>query len=146
MMNHEEAMAVVAQGDRAQLGDLKPALNALYDRIQILERQRDAAITSKLTVAMPDNKIALAVHEILEELMFATNKFGPLKSPHEGLGVLTEEYEEIKDWVKLKEEMRLPADGRLEAKQVAAVALRFMLDCCGEKRFSKEAARTLMAA
>jgi hypothetical protein len=129
-MKHEEAMAVAARGDRAELKDLVPALSALFDRVRHLERARDAAHESRMAVAMPDGVTAVAVNEIMEEFHAALTAHGPLYSPHEGLGVLREEYLELEEWIMLKPCKRDPLKGRGEAKQVAAVALRFMLDCC----------------
>lgn len=98
-----------------------------------LESLRAQLEKRRLNVAMPDGRTALAVNEIVQEMMEALQNHGPLASPHEGLGVLLEEFEELKDWVKMKECRRDPIAGRAEAKQVAAVALRFMLDCCDPK-------------
>ncbi len=110
--------------------DAMLTLAAKDAEISALRAQVLAQDVRRLNVAMPDGRTALAVNEIVQEMLGATEKHGPLHSPHEGLGVLLEEFEELKDWIKLKEEKRDPLAGRREAMQVAAVALRFMLDCC----------------
>ena len=71
-----------------------------------------------------------AVDEAIKELLRATAKFGPFNSPHEGYAVILEELDELWDEIKSKDGF---ASGRLqkEAVQVAAMALRFLYDCCG---------------
>ena len=67
-----------------------------------------------------------AVILVEDELENAEEKFGPFKNVHEGYAVILEELDELWDEIKKKN----PDKGRLrdEAKQVAAMALRFMLD------------------
>lgn len=63
-----------------------------------------------------------------EELDRATKKFGEFVSIHEGLGIIREEYREFEDavfWATRREQMN-------EATQLAAMALRFLIDCVGE--------------
>lgn len=62
------------------------------------------------------------------ELDSAMRKFGPFASPHEGYAVILEELDEL--WVEVKAH---DLDGmREEAIQVAAMALRFLVDICTE--------------
>lgn len=135
-MTKEQAMTVAVAGERAELKDLLPALKTLFATVRNLEIERTALVDAmprhgaRMTVAMPSTEVALAVHVIVEELLAATKVHGPLKSPHEGIGVLTEEYLELMDWVRQKEAVRIPEEGYAEAKQIAAVCIRFMLDCC----------------
>jgi len=69
--------------------------------------------------------------DIEEEFVRATSKFKPFKSAHEGYAVVLEEIDELWDVVKLNqgnpERVSLM---RKEAIQVAAMALRFVVDCC----------------
>ena len=130
-MTGDQAMTVAVMGERAEAKDLVPALKVLFSRVRALENERLEAIEAKMMVAMPTGTVAMAVHCIVEELICATKKYGALKSPHEGLGVLTEEYLELVDWIRLKDDRRVPIDGYCEAKQIAAVCIRFMIDCCG---------------
>ena len=51
-----------------------------------------------------------------------------MHSYHEGISVIEEEYDELWDEIKLKPSKRDPKRLREEAKQVAAMALRFMID------------------
>lgn len=69
---------------------------------------------------------AEAVEKALGELRKAREKFPrPFNSPHEGFGVLREEVDELWEAVRDLE----GTDARAEAAQVAAMALRFMVEC-----------------
>lgn len=68
-----------------------------------------------------------AVLEVVDELITATKRHGKFNSCHEGYAILAEEVDELWDLVKLKSPNK--AMLRLEATQVAAMAIRFMLDC-----------------
>lgn len=67
--------------------------------------------------------------EACQELERATKKYGSFASPHEGYAILKEEVDELWDAIKANES---PQRKREEAIQVAAMALRFVLDCCDE--------------
>lgn len=64
---------------------------------------------------------------VRQELLSATGKFGPFASAHEGYAVLKEEVEELWDEIKGGQDRDRM---REEAVQVAAMAMRFVLDCC----------------
>jgi hypothetical protein len=66
--------------------------------------------------------------EIVEEYRRAAGKFARFNSAHEGWAVLREEVDELWDEVKSKSGTR--ASMRVEAVQVAAMALRFVLEVC----------------
>lgn len=68
--------------------------------------------------------------KILKELQRATQIFGPFKSKHEGYAIMLEEFEELWEDIKTNKAIRLI---KLEAIQVAAMALRFLVDCCSEE-------------
>ena len=61
------------------------------------------------------------------ELVRAQKKFSSFHSYHEGYAVLQEEVEELWDEIKGGQD---PERLRDEATQVAAMALRFLLDLC----------------
>jgi len=66
-----------------------------------------------------------AVTLILEELERATQKFGPLSSPHEAIAVIREEYLELE-----REIFHGTLEKALvEAAQLGAMAARFIVDC-----------------
>ena len=68
-----------------------------------------------------------AIDKILEEYEFAIIKFPTFNSAHEGYAVVKEEVDELWDAIKQNQRQEKLAS---EAKQVAAMALRFLTDCC----------------
>lgn len=75
-----------------------------------------------------DHKVDLAFDEIRAELLAAIEKFPPLHSFHEGHSVMREELEELWDEVKAWPKNSTKEKMRAEAMQVAAMAIRFMVD------------------
>lgn len=65
-----------------------------------------------------------SMNEISKEYHEATNKFGEFHSPHEGWAIIKEELDELWEEVQAHNTQEM----RDEAKQVAAMALRFMVD------------------
>lgn len=61
---------------------------------------------------------------ICSEMVRGRDKFGKYNSRHEGLGVIVEEFEEFKDAIRSNDN-ELTSN---EAKQLAAVAMRFYLE------------------
>jgi len=74
-------------------------------------------------------ELKLAIAAITLEFDTATFNFSPFNSTHEGYAVLKEEVDELWDEIKKKAENRSPEKLRKEASQVAAMALRFLVDC-----------------
>lgn len=72
-------------------------------------------------------KYSEALDIIEVEYQKATSKFGKFNSAHEGYAVLKEELDELWDDIKSNKH---PESLAHEAKQVAAMALRFLVDCC----------------
>lgn len=75
-----------------------------------------------------------ALEQVVKEYTSATSKHGVFVSAHEGFAILLEEVDELWKEVK-KNPSKHPArklDMRDEAVQVAAMALRFLVDVCGE--------------
>ena len=86
--------------------------------------------TCYFTSCVPCTKERAIALAALEELRRARKKFPkPFNSPHEGWAVLREEVDELWDEVKADSDAKTM---RSEAIQVAAMALRFMLECCDE--------------
>jgi hypothetical protein len=73
-----------------------------------------------------ERRIDKALAEVRSELVVACMKHGPLRSPHEGYAVILEELDELWDEVRADRGHAIPA--RIEAKQVAAMALRYIVD------------------
>jgi hypothetical protein len=87
-------------------------------------------------------KDSIAVYEVLEELQRIRARYGPLASTHEGLGVLLEEFEELKDEIKKSANSFRSDLMRHEAIQVAAVATRIASDLAHDD--SKVRPRTVL--
>ena len=89
---------------------------------------------------MKENKpIFKAITDVTAELRLASRKFPAFHSAHEGYAVLLEEVEELKTEVFKNQKRRDMAVMRKEAVQVAAMALRFILDCCERLDAQEEA-------
>ncbi len=69
-----------------------------------------------------------AIELVINELAAASAVNGAFHSAHEGLAVIHEEFDELKDEVWLKERDRIPENMIKEAKQLAAMGLRFLID------------------
>jgi len=69
---------------------------------------------------------------ILKEFSTASLKYGKFASAHEGYAIIHEELDELWDEVKKNSSKRSPHAMASEAKQVAAMAMRFMVDMCNE--------------
>lgn len=78
-------------------------------------------------------KMFAASVEAVEEGMNAAEKWGPFNSAHEGFAVMMEEFDELWDHVKVNQKNRDLVAMRKEAMQVAAMAIRFMVDVCNEE-------------
>lgn len=72
---------------------------------------------------------AMALNLAAEEINSAMSKFEPFNSPHEGLAVIEEEFLELREAVFWSKDSR-EAHMKEEAIQLAAMALRFLVDCC----------------
>ena len=73
----------------------------------------------------------IAFDEVDEEVQTAIEKFPSMNSAHEGFSILAEEVDELWEHVRGKQGLRNVAAMRKEAMQVAAMAIRFMVDVCG---------------
>jgi hypothetical protein len=77
-----------------------------------------------VAAAVPEYRAAVALNLAADELKRAMAKFGPFRCGHEGYAVIREELDEM--WHEVKHGTR--ARAREEAVQVAAMALRFLVD------------------
>lgn len=73
-------------------------------------------------------RFEVAIREVASEFDAATATHGEFHSAHEGFAVMLEEMDELK--VEVWKRHRDPAALRFEAIQVAAMALRFLVDVC----------------
>lgn len=74
-------------------------------------------------------RLDAALVAIREEVLSAMDRFAPFNSPHEGYAVILEEVDEL--WQEVKHGSRTSAHP--EAVQVAAMAVRFLVDLYGER-------------
>ena len=79
-------------------------------------------------------EIGTIVTEVAAEVERATHLWGPHNSAHEGFAVILEEMDELKVHVWTNQKKRDIVAMRKEAIQVAAMAVRFVLDVCNEER------------
>jgi len=106
-----------------------------------MEQHLDTTGTPKgATLSLPRIDVPTALALVSCELGRATDLFGPMASEHEGYAVIKEEFEELWDVIKSKP-LRFDRDGivaretskRKEAVQLAAMAMRFLIDCCTDE-------------
>lgn len=81
-------------------------------------------VNNYLQVISNQDPVQAILDSVATELMFATRKFGPFKSAHEGAAIIKEEFDEFWDEVKANNR---PAQ-RAEATQLAAMAIRYLVD------------------
>jgi NTP pyrophosphatase (non-canonical NTP hydrolase) len=74
-----------------------------------------------------------AMQDVEAELIRARANHWDMNSAHEGYAILLEEVHELWDEVRRKDDQHDLARMRAEACQVAAMAIRFMTDICGEE-------------
>lgn len=67
--------------------------------------------------------------EVAATLRQAQAKHARMHSPHEGWSVIFEELEELREHVR--GDTGTTSDARKEAMQVAAMAMRYVVDLCG---------------
>lgn len=78
--------------------------------------------------AVQDTQTTIIV-SVIDELTKARAKFPPFNSAHEGWAIIKEELDEL--WEVVRENQATPGRDRrmaAEARQVAAMALRFIID------------------
>jgi hypothetical protein len=80
------------------------------------------------------SELSAMLIEIGNEVKRASKLHPKFHSAHEGFAVLLEEVEELKDEVWKNPKRRDLALMSAEAKQVAAMAVRFLMDVCMEKK------------
>ena len=78
-------------------------------------------------------KLDSAYYLIAREFDFASHEYPAFNSEHEGYAVIQEELEELWEEVKKSPRKRSADKLREEAVQVAAMALRFLVDLCEEE-------------
>ena len=79
-------------------------------------------------------KVKKIMDEILQEYLRASKTFRPMASPHEGYAIIKEELDELWDEVKINSDPL--GNMRNEAIQIAAMGMRFVIDCCSKENTS----------
>ena len=77
-------------------------------------------------------KARLVLDEVELKLRHALSLYPPMHSVHEGYSIILEELDELWQEIKLKSLYRSEEKLRKEALQVAAMAVRFILDTLPE--------------
>ncbi len=77
-----------------------------------------------------------AMDDLYDELL-AARKWPAYNSAHEAFAILHEEFDELKAHVWMNQKKRDLKGMRKEALQVAAVALRFVIEVCNEEKGRK---------
>ena len=85
----------------------------------------------------PGSTAFKVAEEAYQELRQAQDRYPPMNSAHEGWAVIAEELDELWDHVRGKQGDRTVEAMRKEAIQVAAMALRFIIDVCDGGRGQK---------
>jgi len=70
------------------------------------------------------------IQAVIKELEGALDNNNPFNSFHEGYAVIKEEFEELWDEIKLNNKVRDVDKIKLEAIQLSAMSIRFLLDLC----------------
>lgn len=78
----------------------------------------------------PSARVSHALNETYVELQNAVKLFGPFNSAHEAYGVIMEEVRELEIEIFKNQRSRNMSAMRTEACQVAAMAMRLMVDLC----------------
>lgn len=73
-----------------------------------------------------------AISDVTAEYVRASEKFGPFASAHEGFAVLMEEVDEL--WDEVKANRGYDRSAEEEAVQVAAMAIRYLVDVSYRER------------
>ncbi|MEN6291211.1 MAG: hypothetical protein ABFD07_04230 [Methanobacterium sp.] len=75
----------------------------------------------------------IVISDVMVEYDRAVSNYGSFQSPHEGYAIILEELDELKAEVWKKPSVRSSEKMREEAIQVAAMAIRFIIDVCDKK-------------
>jgi hypothetical protein len=86
--------------------------------------------TIKVLDAIKEELATEAILDVAAELKSACEKFPPFNSSHEGYAIIKEELDELWEEIRKQPGMRSKSEMLNEAKQVAAMAVRFMVEIC----------------
>lgn len=84
---------------------------------------------SKYDRQVSAQKVPLIMEEVLGEYEIAAGRFGKFASRHEGIAIIEEEFLEFRDAAMWPHKLKEGDDSAYtEAKQLAAMAIRYMVD------------------
>lgn len=75
--------------------------------------------------------VSLAIKDVLKEYSDAIDKYGGFNSSHEGWAIIKEELDEL--WDEIRKDDKYSNNMYNESKQIAAMALCFMIECIHNK-------------
>lgn len=134
----------MVQSSKVPNGEIERMVQSDDTRAQTIVHMR--SMFQDLMWYTGDRDPSVVFCDVLSELSSATTKFAPMNSAHEGWAVIAEEFDELWDEVKKKQaKTRLHKNlggrdvqaMRKEAIQVAAMAIRFVIDVCDGGRGQK---------
>lgn len=99
------------------------------NRLKEKKEKKAVDYTKALDGADP-TRLYRAINAVIAEVELAGVNYPPMRSAHEGLSVIREEVLELEKEVFIKQADRDPARMKIEAVQVAAMAVRFLIDIC----------------
>jgi hypothetical protein len=76
------------------------------------------------------DKIDIAIDEVRAELIAAYEKFPDYRSAHEGVAIIEEEFIELRDAAYWPHKHEDEESEETEACQLAAMAIRYLVDVC----------------
>ncbi|WP_169980477.1 hypothetical protein [Tautonia rosea] len=82
-------------------------------------------------------KVNEILEDVHEEVIRATTNWPQFNSAHEGYAVMLEEVDELKAHVWMNQKRRNLEAMKKEAIQIAAMAVRFAVEVCGEDKGRK---------
>lgn len=109
-----------------------PSKEELKSKARRKREAAEAALRDEKQSAIPSDRMNTIIEAAVAELNRATSIHGPFNSAHEGWAVLREEFDELWDEIKMRENVRSKKKMRTEAIQLAAMAIRFVYDICSE--------------
>lgn len=90
-----------------------------------------------------DKAVGAILFAVGDEVVKAQESWEPFQSAHEGYAVILEELDELKEHVWKNQTRRDIQAMTKEAIQVAAMAVRFILDVCNEETGRRPKAREI---